>query len=115
MAWRSEPKLPSIRRRLLRRTFMLVMTGATVAAVIAALVVSAAVRSVMESSLEETAQALIVLAEHEAEVAALSHGRALPAPPHTEAIHWQLRMPSGRLVARSHGASETAWPDVPLV
>ncbi|HQR70537.1 MAG TPA: HAMP domain-containing sensor histidine kinase [Burkholderiaceae bacterium] len=69
----------------------------------------------MESSLEETAQALIVLAEHEAKVEALSQGRALPAPPHAEAIHWQLRMPSGRLVARSHGASETAWPDVPLV
>lgn len=115
MAWRSNPQLPSIRRRLLWQALTLVMTGALAAATIAALVVSSAVRNVMESSLEETAQALVVLAEHEVEVASLSRGRALPAPPHTEAIHWQLRMPSGRLVARSHGASETAWPDVPLV
>jgi signal transduction histidine kinase len=81
----------------------------------AALTMSAVVRDVMESSLEETAQALVVLAEHEVEVEALSHGRALPAAVHDEAILWQLRSSSGRLIARSHSAPDTLWPVVPLV
>ena len=44
----------------------------------------------MKSSLEETAQALMVLAEHESEVEALTHGLALPAAPHEEALSWQF-------------------------
>jgi two-component system OmpR family sensor kinase len=67
----------------------------------------------MKSALEETAQALVVLAEYEQDVAALAQGRALPAPPHEEALSWQLRAPDGSLVARSHGAPAQPWP-VPL-
>ena len=93
----------------------LVILGATSAAAISGLVVSNAVGQIMKSSLEETAQALIVLAEHGAEVHTLAQGRAMPAPPHSEAIHWQLRAPNGRLVARSHGAPDTGWSDAPLV
>jgi len=115
MPARIDSSAPSIRQRLLRRTLGLVMLAASGAAIVAAYVVSTAVREVMESSLEETAQALMVLAEHDAEVHTLSRGRAMPAPPHKEAIRWQLRTPSGRLVARSHDAPETTWAEVPLV
>jgi two-component system OmpR family sensor kinase len=69
----------------------------------------------MEGALEEAAQALVVLAEHDAEVQAVSHGRALPAPPHRETLMWQLRASSGRLIARSHDAPDEPWPAVPLV
>ena len=67
----------------------------------------------MKSSLEETAQALVVLAEHEREVEALTQGLALPAASHEEALLWQLRAPDGRVVARSHRAPVEPWP-VPL-
>jgi signal transduction histidine kinase len=106
---------PSIRQRLLWRALAVVLIGAAVSAIAAALAVSTVVRDVMESSLEETAQALVVLAEHEVEVEALSHGRAMPSAAHDEAILWQLRSPSGRLIARSHRAPDTPWPVVPLV
>lgn len=69
----------------------------------------------MESALEESAQALVVLAEHEARVESISHGRAMPAPAHREVLMWQLRASSGRLVARSHSAPDEPWPSVPLV
>jgi hypothetical protein len=59
---------PSIRQRLLWRALAVVLIGAAISAIAAALTVSAVVRDVMESSLEETAQALVVLAEHEVEV-----------------------------------------------
>jgi signal transduction histidine kinase len=106
---------PSIQTRLLWRTIATVMTGSIVSAIAAALAVSAVVRTTMESALEETAQALVVLAEHEAQVASISHGRALPAPAHRELLLWQLRTSSGRLVARSHDAPDEPWPSVPLV
>jgi two-component system OmpR family sensor kinase len=105
---------PSIRQRLLLRTVATVVLGAAISAAAAAVAVSTVVRAVMESALEETAQALVVLAEHEAEIEALSHGRALPAPVHVERIQWQLRRSNGRLVARSHEASDLPWPEVPL-
>jgi signal transduction histidine kinase len=111
----ADSSLPSIRRRLLWRAIGLVLLAAAISAVAAALAVTAVVRDVMESALEETAQALIVLAEHEADVEALSHGRAMPVPAHVESILWQLRAPSGRLIARSHSAPDTPWPAVPLV
>lgn len=115
MTARPRPPDPSIRQRLLRRALAVVLIGAAISATAAALTMSAVVRDVMESSLEETAQALVVLAEHEVEVEALSHGRALPAAAHDEAILWQLRSSSGRLIARSHSAPDTPWPVVPLV
>jgi two-component system OmpR family sensor kinase len=111
----ADSSLPSIRRRLLWRAIGLVLLATAISATAAALAVTAVVREVMESALEETAQALIVLAEHESEVEALSHDRALPAPVHAEAILWQLRAPSGRLIARSHSAPDSPWPAVPLV
>jgi signal transduction histidine kinase len=106
---------PSIQTRLLWRTITTVLTGSIVSAVAAAFAVSAVVRTTMESALEETAQALVVLAEHEAEIESISHGRALPAPAHKEVLLWQLRTSSGRLVARSHDAPDEPWPSVPLV
>lgn len=69
----------------------------------------------MEAALEEAAQALVILAEHEAEVEAVAHGQALPAPAHREILMWQLRASSGRLIARSHSAPDEPWPAVPLV
>lgn len=111
---RADAPIPSIRERLLWRTLATVVLGAALSATAAALAVSEVVRGVMESSLEETAQALVVLAEHEAEVEAHSHGRTLPAPAHVERIQWQLRHPTGRLVARSHEAPDAPWPEVPL-
>ena len=107
--------IPSIRTRLLWRTLATVLLGAAISAVAAAITVSVVVRDVMESALEETAQALVVIAEHQGDVAALSQGRAMPAAVHDEAINWQLRHPSGRLIARSHRAPDTPWPAVPLV
>ena len=106
---------PSIQTRLLRRTLATVLLWSVISAVAAALAVSFQVRTSMESALEEAAQALVVLAEHEVEVEAISHGRALPAPPHQEALQWQLRASTGRLVARSHSAPDEPWPAVPLV
>jgi len=106
---------PSIRTRLLRRTLATVLLWSVISAVAAAFAVSLQVRTSMESALEEAAQALVVLAEHEAEVEAVSHNRALPAPPHREVLQWQLRASTGRLVARSHSAPDEPWPAVPLV
>lgn len=115
MTARARVSTPSIRHRVLWRTLTVVLAGSALSAVAAALAVSAVVRGTMESSLEETAQALVVLAEHETEIESISHGRAMPAPAHTEAILWQLRAPNGRLIARSHAAPDTPWPVVPLV
>jgi len=106
---------PSIQTRLLRRTLATVLLWSVISAVAAAFAVSFQVRTSMESALEEAAQALVVLAEHEVEVEAISHGRALPAPPHQETLQWQLRASTGRLVARSHSAPDEPWPAVPLV
>jgi signal transduction histidine kinase len=104
---------PSIRRRLTRTAVAGVLLAALASAAVAAWAVSLVVEALMKSSLEETAQALVVLAEHEQDVEALTHDRALPASPHAEALVWQLRASDGRLVARSHGAPAQPWP-VPL-
>jgi two-component system OmpR family sensor kinase len=104
---------PSIRRRLLRSALLYVLLGAAASAAAAAFAVSVVVKSVMDSALEETAQALVVLAEHEQEVAALARGAALPALPHRESLIWQLRASDGSLIARSHDAPREPWP-VPL-
>ena len=111
----SSAKAPSIQRRLLRRALATVLAASIVSAAAAAVAVSVEVRTSMESALEEAAQALVILAEHESEVEAISHGRALPAPPHHEVLMWQLRASSGRLIARSHGAPDEPWPAAPLV
>ena len=104
---------PSIRRRLTLTAVVGVLLAALASAAVAAWAVSLVVQALMKSSLEETAQALVVLAEYEQDVEALAHGAALPAPPHEEALSWQLRASDGSLVARSHGAPAQPWP-VPL-
>lgn len=104
---------PSIRHRLTRTAVAGVLLAALASAAVAAWAVSLVVGTLMKSSLEETAQALVVLAEHEQDVAELTRGSALPAPPHEEAVSWQLRASDGSLVARSHGAPSQPWP-VPL-
>ena len=104
---------PSIRRRLTLTAVAGVLLAALASSAVAAWAVSLVVQALMKSSLEETAQALVVLAEHEQDVEALTHDRALPASPHAEALVWQLRASDGRLVARSHGAPAQPWP-VPL-
>jgi signal transduction histidine kinase len=104
---------PSIRRRLTATAIGGLIVTAIATAAVAALAVSAVVEALMKSSLEETAQALVILAEYEREVEALSQGLALPASPHEEALLWQLRSPDGRVVARSHSAPAEPWP-VPL-
>jgi two-component system OmpR family sensor kinase len=104
---------PSIRRRLARTAVAGVLLAALASAAVAAWAVSLVVQALMKSALEETAQALVVLAEYEQDVAALAQGRALPASPHEEALTWQLRASDGSLVARSHGAPAQPWP-VPL-
>jgi signal transduction histidine kinase len=106
---------PSIQTRLLRRTLATVLLWSIISAIAAAFAVSFQVRRSMEAAMEEAAQALVILAEHESEVEALSHGRTLPAPPHEEVLQWQLRASTGRLVARSHSAPDEPWPSVPLV
>jgi signal transduction histidine kinase len=107
------PRTPSIRRRLMMTAAVGVLLTALASAAVTALAVGLVVEALMKSSLEETAQALVVLAEHEREVEALSHGLALPASPHAEALQWQLRTPDGGIVARSHSAPVEPWP-VPL-
>jgi signal transduction histidine kinase len=104
---------PSIRRRLTATAIGGLIVTAIATAAAAALAVSLVVEALMKSSLEETAQALVVLAEHERGVAALTQGLALPAAPHEEALLWQLRAPDGSVVARSHRAPVDPWP-VPL-
>jgi two-component system OmpR family sensor kinase len=104
---------PSIRRRLTRTAVAGVLLTALASAAVAAWAVSLVVQALMKSSLEETAQALVVLAEYERDVASLAKDRVLPAPPHDEALAWQLRASDGSLVARSHGAPAQPWP-VPL-
>jgi len=106
---------PSIQTRLLRRTLVTVLLWSVISASAAAFAVSFQVRTSMESGLEEAAQTLVILAEHEVEVEAISHGGVLPAPPHQEVLQWQLRASTGRLVARSHSAPDEPWPAVPLV
>lgn len=104
---------PSIRARLVRSTTLYVLAGALASAAAAAFAVSVVVSALMDSALEETAQVLVVLAEHEKDVASLAQGAALPAPPHRETLMWQLRDGDGRLIARSHDAPREPWP-VPL-
>lgn len=106
-------RAPSIRSRLLLSALLSVLLGALVSAAVAAYAVSRVVEELMKSSLEETAQALVVLAEDEGRIAGLAQGGALPAPPHREAITWQLRSADGQVIARSHDAPGEAWP-VPL-
>lgn len=106
---------PSIQTRLVGRALVTVVSGSVISALVAAFAVSFEVRVSMEAAMEEAAQALVVLAEHESDVEALSHGRALPAPPHKEILQWQLRTSAGRLVARSHNAPNEPWPSAPLV
>jgi two-component system OmpR family sensor kinase len=104
---------PSIRARLVRSTTLYVLAGALASAAAAAFAVSVVVKALMDSALEETAQVLVVLAEHEKDVASLAQGAALPAPPHRETLMWQLRAADGGLIARSHDAPREPWP-VPL-
>lgn len=110
MSSRAAPThLPSIRRRLSGTAVAAVIVTAIAGAAISALAVSNVVETLMKSSLEETAQALVVLAEHEREIEALSYGLALPSSPHEEALLWQLRTPAGAVVARSHRAPVEPW------
>lgn len=104
---------PSIRARLVRSTTLYVLAGTLASAAAAAFAVSVVVKALMDSALEETAQVLVVLAEHEKDVASLAQGAALPAPPHRETLMWQLRAADGGLIARSHDAPREPWP-VPL-
>lgn len=104
---------PSIRHRLLRSVLLIVVAASIICTIGAAWSVSHVVGRLMASELEEIAQALVVLAEHEAELEALTHDGVLPASPHQEAIFWQLRSSDGRLIARSHQAPAEPW-DVPL-
>jgi len=109
----SASRAPSIRRRLTRTAVAGVLVAALVSAAAAAWAVSRVVETLMKSALEETAQAIVVVAEHEQDVAELARGSTLPAAPHHEALNWQLRDSDGRLVARSHDAPAQPWP-VPL-
>ena len=107
------PQTPSIRQRLLRSTLATLLVGALLSAGAAAFAVSQVVAALSASALEETAQALVVLAEHEQDVEALARGQVLPAAPHSEIVIWQLRASDGSLIARSHDAPAQPW-DVPL-
>ncbi len=116
MAARSTPQSPSIEQRVLRSAVLTVLAGALIGATVAAFTVSQMVRHLMESSLEEAAQVLAILAEHEYEhlAEAAGHGQMLPAGPHREVLLWQLRSPDGSLVLRSHDAPAEPWA-APLV
>ena len=105
---------PSMLRRLLASAIGIVLLSAVLGALAAAATVSAMVQHLMQSSLEEAAQVLVVLAEHEDAVHAVQHDRVLPASPHRELLRWQLRKSDGTLVLRSHDAPAEAW-DAPLV
>lgn len=104
---------PSIRRRLQLNVLAIVAVASVACTIGAAWSVSWVVGHLMAAALEETAQALVIIAEHESDLEALTHDRALPASPHREAILWQLRRSDGGLVARSHDAPAEPW-DVPL-
>ncbi len=105
---------PSIRLRLTRTALIAVIVGALLGAAAAAFAVRGQVRHLMDSALEETAQALVGLAYEEDELLEIARGRTLPAPPHDERLQWQLRGASGAMLAHSHQAPATPWP-APLV
>lgn len=105
---------PSIRLRLMRTALVGVIVGALIGALAAGLAVSRQVRSLMDSAVEETAQALVGLAYEEDELLEYGRQHPWPAPPHKERLQWQLRAADGRLLARSHEAPVKAWP-APLV
>ena len=65
----------------------------------------------MKSSLEETAQALVVLAEHERRSRRYARSGPAGRAARRGAV-WQCA-PRGRVVARSHSAPVEPWP-VPL-
>jgi two-component system OmpR family sensor kinase len=110
----SAGRAPSINRRLTRAALIAVIVGALLAAAAAAFAVRMQVRDLMASSLEETAQVLVVLSEDEHELLEMTHGRVLPAAPHEEHLVWQVRTADGELLARSHQAPDAPWP-APLV
>jgi two-component system, OmpR family, sensor kinase len=105
---------PSILRRLNGSAIAIVLLSSALGAIVAATTVSEMVRHLVQSSLEEAAQVLVVLAEHEEALHAIGHDRVLPAAPHREVLVWQLRRSDGSLVLRSHDAPAEAW-DAPLV
>jgi signal transduction histidine kinase len=105
---------PSIRQRLTLTALLAVTVGALLGAFAAAFAVHEQVRQLMESALEETAQALVGLAHDEDELLEIARGRTLPAPPHEERLQWQLRGSDGMMLAHSHQAPSVPWP-TPLV
>ncbi len=107
-------RLPSIVRRAWTITFAAIAVGAGAGALAAAVTVSQMVRHLAQSSLEEAAQALVVLAENDEAVTSVARDRVLPASPHREVLVWQLRSSDGKLVLRSHDAPAGPW-SAPLV
>jgi signal transduction histidine kinase len=104
----------SIERRVLRSAVVTVLVCALIGAAATAIVVSQMVRHLMESALEEAAQVLVVLAEHDQDFHELTRDLVLPAGPHRETLVWQLRSSDGALLARSHDAPKEPWA-APLV
>ena len=102
-------RAPSIERRVLRSAVITILLGAMLGAATTAFVVSQMVRHLMESALEEAAQVLVVLAEHDQDFHALTRDLVLPAGPHRETLVWQLRSSDGALLARSHDAPKEPW------
>lgn len=103
-------RAPSINARLTRTALTTVIVGALLGAAAATFAVRGQVRHLMDSALEETAQALVGLAYEEHELLEIARGRSLPAPPHDERLQWQLRSANGTLIVRSHEAPDTPWP-----
>jgi signal transduction histidine kinase len=109
MVARPPLRVPSIERRVLRSAVITILSGALLGAATTAFVVSQMVRHLMESALEEAAQVLVVIAEHDQDFHALTRDLVLPAGPHRETLVWQLRSSDGALVARSHDAPNEPW------
>lgn len=102
-------KLPSMRQRLYAA--LLVASGAWALAVAAAvgLVVHHEVDDLLDHTLQESAELLLGLMRFHRPELPLGLGGAMPAPPHTERLIWQVVGRNNGVLLRSHNA-----PDQPL-
>jgi signal transduction histidine kinase len=100
---------PSIRRRLSRVVAQVSLAWSLAVFSVVWVAVHHKVDDVLDGALQESAEILYGLLHADARWLPDQHGGALPAPPHTEHLVWQLVSSDGHVRLRSHSA-----PSLPL-
>jgi signal transduction histidine kinase len=99
---------PSIRRGLSRVVAQVSLAWSLAVFGVVWVAVHQKVDDVLDGALQESAEILYGLLHADARWVPDQHGGALPAPPHTEHLVWQLVSPDGHVRLRSHSAPAQA-------